>query len=950
MERLAAPHLHPRFNPGCLLDEHKRADAIYLREQFVARRHATSRRLSELLSTARKLALTQRLHPSAASIQAAEAAHAEYAALYTATQEQARSSRFDDIITQEDRCSKEFFRPPTTSALPTIIPVQNASDHSTVSQGFRTYWATIFQSPSRDIQAVPTQTNAELLTHILEHTSASLTLTSQHALDAPFTARDFFDAIAHTAKGKAPGPDGLPIEYYQLQPSAWSQVLLLCYDDHFARGRMSKFQRRAHLSLLHKSGHRGTPSNYRPLTLLNADAKLGPKILSHRLGLLLPRLVGPDQYGFVPGRSIQQALFRVQTLHQHCLQTNQERAGLVMLDFAKAFDSSTGMRLNLSKTAVMPFATGQTQSLLPLLQPHGVKLIQDDQHCKLLGIYFRPGGSMAHRLNHLLPAVHQRCLLWRYRARTLRGKAVLLRSIILPLIWYTTAMTPTTPALLAKFEPSITDFINGSLRPEPKPLARRGKLPAAWHTVSHSQGGLGLPDLHTTSCALQLGILVAGLRSIRQTPATPPSWLAPATTLFTKALDGLGTGFDILHATHTRTLHYGMGRYGTIIGPYLHQLLCTWSSTASLPPFSLRPPLDAMTTPIWISPAFRTTTRLLHQVSAHSSVFPALGLMRPLDFIQAHLDPPTAMQLADLLRWSLPHHAAMKCGLAVGKPLAPLLARISPLPHGPHFPSNSCAVHHMWLFGATSIDRTTTATIRSLLPPPLPPPIPLHRLGMQLRSPNWALVWPRERDLDKYLLPVFADLKYRLQHNALGLLYKYAWRRDSTHCLHGCHTPETAQHLFWACPFASTLWQIYSAPLDTIFGNIEWKSLLFMDDLHPTETYKRRFHKEAFVMLHFVRSIIWRQLWLHRNTLLMDSADPHPISIAQEVRSYLALHLKHYHERLIGLDNKRRLRRFLDLWSFCGVAYYPPLQDGATQVPGSDEYDPPLQAAATHIP
>ncbi|CAH0491791.1 unnamed protein product [Peronospora farinosa] len=69
-------------------------------------------------------------------------------------------------------------------------------------------------------------------------------------IDAPLTANDFYDAIKHTSRGKSPGPDGLPAEYYQLFPSQWALVMELVYAAQFRKGRMSKFQRRAYLSLL----------------------------------------------------------------------------------------------------------------------------------------------------------------------------------------------------------------------------------------------------------------------------------------------------------------------------------------------------------------------------------------------------------------------------------------------------------------------------------------------------------------------------------------------------------------------------------------------------------------------------------------------------------------------------------------------------------------------------
>ncbi|RMX61973.1 hypothetical protein DD238_008348 [Peronospora effusa] len=101
---------------------------------------------------------------------------------------------------------------------------------------------------------------------------------------------------------------------------------------------MTKFQRRAQISLLYKHSDRTLPSSYRPITLLNVDAKLGPKILAHRLDRVLKYLLHSDQSGFVPGRDIRQAHIRFQALAQ-LYSTSDTPAGAVLLDFAKAFDS-----------------------------------------------------------------------------------------------------------------------------------------------------------------------------------------------------------------------------------------------------------------------------------------------------------------------------------------------------------------------------------------------------------------------------------------------------------------------------------------------------------------------------------------------------------------------------------------------------------------------------------
>lgn len=77
--------------------------------------------------------------------------------------------------------------------------------------------------------------------------------------------------------------------------------------------------------------------SYRPLSIINIDAKILAKIIASRLQPLVPSLVLPDQTEFVPTRSTMHNLRTVfATLHYFELDF---QAVAVLLDAAKAFDS-----------------------------------------------------------------------------------------------------------------------------------------------------------------------------------------------------------------------------------------------------------------------------------------------------------------------------------------------------------------------------------------------------------------------------------------------------------------------------------------------------------------------------------------------------------------------------------------------------------------------------------
>lgn len=111
------------------------------------------------------------------------------------------------------------------------------------------------------------------------------------------------------SKGKSPGIDGLPVEFYQqfwdlIGPNLY-EVILECIKSN----SLPISCRRAVLSLLPKKGDLGLLKNWRPVSLLYLDYKIFSKCLANRLKHCLDLLIQSDQTYCIPKRSIIDSLF-----------------------------------------------------------------------------------------------------------------------------------------------------------------------------------------------------------------------------------------------------------------------------------------------------------------------------------------------------------------------------------------------------------------------------------------------------------------------------------------------------------------------------------------------------------------------------------------------------------------------------------------------------------------
>ena len=137
----------------------------------------------------------------------------------------------------------------------------------------------------------------------------SLSCGQRQALEKPLTLKELSMALNSFERGKAPGIDGLPVEFSTAFWDILGPEVLLVLQESLHSGILPLSCRRTMVCLLPKSDDLRQIKNWCPISLPCSDYKLLSKVLANRLKLVIGTLVHPDQSYCVPGRSISDNIF-----------------------------------------------------------------------------------------------------------------------------------------------------------------------------------------------------------------------------------------------------------------------------------------------------------------------------------------------------------------------------------------------------------------------------------------------------------------------------------------------------------------------------------------------------------------------------------------------------------------------------------------------------------------
>ena len=157
-------------------------------------------------------------------------------------------------------------------------------------------------------------------------------------LEKDISIDECYSAINNMKLNKAPGCDGLPVEFYRLFWEDIKLTLFETYKETLTNGMLNSSARIGIVSLIPKKNKSPLElRNWRPLTLLNVDYKILAKVAATRLQKVLPTIISDTQTGFMQGRNITDSIRKTMDVVSYINNTGKQ-ALLINIDYEKCFD------------------------------------------------------------------------------------------------------------------------------------------------------------------------------------------------------------------------------------------------------------------------------------------------------------------------------------------------------------------------------------------------------------------------------------------------------------------------------------------------------------------------------------------------------------------------------------------------------------------------------------
>ena len=198
-----------------------------------------------------------------------------------------------------------------------------------INKEFKTFYENLYTSETQNQDPLPLLNSLNL---------KSLSAEQKELLNKDFSCEEIKSAIKESPPKKAPGMDGLSIEFYSTFWSSINNLFMEVINSAQIKHTLPQTMYLATISVLPKPGREcESPSDFRPISLINCDKKIITKVMNNRLAQILPSIIHHNQSGFIKNRDLKTNTRTCLSLIQHAKQHNKELT-LMAVDAEKAFD------------------------------------------------------------------------------------------------------------------------------------------------------------------------------------------------------------------------------------------------------------------------------------------------------------------------------------------------------------------------------------------------------------------------------------------------------------------------------------------------------------------------------------------------------------------------------------------------------------------------------------
>nr|CAD1831501.1 unnamed protein product [Ananas comosus var. bracteatus] len=157
------------------------------------------------------------------------------------------------------------------------------------------------------------------------------------SLHSPFTMDEVKKVVFSCAPEKAPGPDGLPMLFYQHFLSVLKDDVFDVFNGLYCGDPDLRDINTGWICPILKKANAISARDLCPISLVHSLSKIISKVLAARLQLFMNQLVNPYQAAFIKGRHILDNFYCAHILIHH-LHFSKQPAALLKIDFERAFD------------------------------------------------------------------------------------------------------------------------------------------------------------------------------------------------------------------------------------------------------------------------------------------------------------------------------------------------------------------------------------------------------------------------------------------------------------------------------------------------------------------------------------------------------------------------------------------------------------------------------------